>query len=199
MRYATGALWTLLFAAGANAAEVKTAISVTLFECQNPTTDPACVAFDEASKAKSCPGCTTWKEVSVDVDATAKTKPEYSRPSKFIDDVASQMYGEGLPKGIDGRPISIASFYEHHEQYGWVEIPAGQSRKGTVAVLPYTAGVVVTEKDNGDFDVVYSSTKRGGDVTKTDLDYLTRPGAVPIFVLPAKFLKNGANEGPSKP
>jgi hypothetical protein len=176
--------------------DVTASIALSYFECVSPVTKPTCVAPDNASKPKSCPGCKSWRRVTIDTDVTAQPAPDYPQPNAFADDVAKQLYGSGLPEGEDGKLVSVAHFYKNFEQYGWVEVAAGQSKEGTLAVLPTTAAVVIDEKANGQERVIYSSTKRDGAIRESDLSVLEAAVGEAKFIVPESFLAQQAEEVP---
>lgn len=178
------------------AEDVKASLTLTYFECSTPETKPPCVSPDHASKKKSCPDCGGWRQVTVDTDVTARPKPDYQQPNTFANDMAKQLFGTALPTNSDGKPVSLSHFYKNFERYGWIEVPAGQSTEGTLALLPTTAAVVVDQKPAGDRRVIYSSTKRDGDVHEIDLDVLVSAVGQPKFIVPEAFLATEAGKIP---
>jgi hypothetical protein len=177
-------------------------ITLAYFVCDKPT-EVKCKCEREEEK-KTCPKCEEWVKEERTFNAAIKLNKEaYSyetgppRANQFVNDVAKQIYGQGLPKD-NGHTVTFGELYKDPQKYGWTEVPADKPKTGSLAVWPSMGGVVVSDtsqtpqnpaasqtsqNDLGAVEVLYPSDKKDGQLNRADAKFLDTD-AKPKYVIP---------------
>jgi hypothetical protein len=180
----------LLLSGRALGAEATQSVVFHYYECGDPRSQPPCVSPDETSKKRCCPDCKSWRILGVGGDLALD--PTYHQPNDFLDATANQVFGKGLPEAPGGGPVAASDFYNNFQNHGWIEVTGSGSKTGSLMILPHTGGLVVHGDTEDNATIIYSSTKRAGQVRETKAKYLDPEGGAAKFVVPLSALQKHA-------
>lgn len=157
-----------------------------------------CVATTDAEKAQcedTMGGCGQWVTISVPFSVAPdafsyERSPLGGRANYFVDEVAKQVYGAGMPTHQDGTLFTTGELYADPVAHGWRVLGEDESYRNAIALWPGVAGVVVADVPDArgaerlrKVDVLYSSHRLEGRLRVLPASSVDKENT-PKFVVP---------------